>query len=307
MIIASLTPGMPHIKTIIKHTDIDQLRFNTFLPISVRKEKLIRSLKKMCGKKTLWIDLKTRQLRVVNADMYPYPRLKINRTISVELPTKVFFKDSQANVINIEGNDTLILSNRPHVLIESGEQINITDPSLQVNGYLTENDREYISAAKKYDIHSYMLSFVEHEDDIRELIEEDPQATIIAKIESRRGLDFVKKSFPVTFQRIHLMAARNDLFIHMEGNKTEILTALRIIIKKDPDAIAASGIFYSLEKEHHVSMTDLSDLLLLKILGYKNFLLSEKLCNRKEAFKQAMKLWRAFLAQVKKHEESLTE
>ena len=102
------------------------------------------------------------------------------------------------------------------------------------------------------------------------------------------------------------MAARNDLFVHMGAKKIEIITALRIIIKKDPKAIVASQILPSLEdEESEVAMSDLSDLLLLKILGYKHFLLNDSLCNRKEAFDNVMELWYEFMDQVKKHEEAL--
>ncbi|MBN1698069.1 MAG: hypothetical protein JW881_11195 [Spirochaetales bacterium] len=307
MVIASLTPDIRHIKIIAKHPQIDQFRFNTFLPVKENKEKFIRALKKICGKKRLWIDLKTRQLRAVDVDMKINPKVRLSHSISVELPVKIYYGDSEALAVNIERDNTLVLERIPNVAIEPGDLINIAAPSLSIKGYLTDNDREYIDAARKHDIHSYMLSFVQNEDDIRELISEDPNAIIIAKIESKQGLDFVKKSFPVTFQRIHLMAARNDLFIQMEGNKTEILTALRIIIKKDPEAIAASGIFSSLEMKHHISMNDLSDLLLLKILGYRNYLLGEKLCGRKESFQRAMQLWEDFTAQIKKHDVTVSE
>ena len=101
------------------------------------------------------------------------------------------------------------------------------------------------------------------------------------------------------------MAARNDLFIQMGAKKIEIITALRIIIKKDPQAIVASQILPSLEKEEGVKMSDLSDLLLLKILGYKHFLLNDSLCIRSDVFEHAMFVWYEFLDQIKKHEEAL--
>jgi hypothetical protein len=197
------------------------------------------------------------------------------------------------------------LATKPEKMPEVGDSLNILDPSLKIDGYITDQDYEYVEAAKQCNLHSYMLSFVERENDLRDLISLDPQANIIAKIESQKGLSFVKKEFPTNYQKVRLMAARNDLFVHMGVKKIEIITALRIIIKKDPQAIVASQILPSIEKEEEVTMSDLSDLLLLKILGYRHFLLNDSMCHKKEVFDEVMHVWGEFMEQVRKHEEAL--
>lgn len=305
MIIGSISPYTFHIDEVVQHPLIDALRFNTAIPVKEPKSDVITLLKNKCGKKRLWLDLKTRQLRILNISYYPYTRITLNHSITSRIPFKIYYRDTSAQVVDIEKGNTLILAKQPDVMPETGESLNILNPTLKIDRYITENDIEYIEAAKKCDLHTYMLSYVEEENDIRELINFDPRSIIIAKIESQKGLAFVKKTFPVNYQRIRLLAARNDLFIQMGVKKIEIITALRIIIKKDPKAIVASHILPSLEKEEGVKMSDLSDLLLLKILGYKHFLLNDSLCIKYEVFSQVIQLWYEFMDQVKKHEEAL--
>jgi hypothetical protein len=305
MIIGSISPYAYHIDDVIQHPLIDALRFNTAIPVKEPKAEVIALLKKKCGKKRLWLDLKTRQLRILDITYFPYTKITLNHSITSRIPFKIYYRDTSAQVVDIEKENTLILAKQPEVMPETGESLNILDPTLKIDQYITDNDIEYIEAAKKCGLHTFMLSYVEEENDLRELISFEPRAIIIAKIESQKGLSFVKKTFPVNFQRIRLLAARNDLFIQMGVKKIEIITALRIIIKKDPQAIVASHILPSLEKEEGVKISDLSDLLLLKILGYKHFLLNDSLCMRNEIFSQVMVLWYEFMDQVKKHEEAL--
>jgi len=305
MIIASLSPYAHHIDDIIKHPLVDSLRFNTSLPVKESKAEVVKFLKKKCRKKELWLDLKTRQLRITNITYFPYTKITLNHSIKVKIPFKIYFGETNAQAVDIENNNVIVLAKQPDVIPEIGESINILDPSLVVDHYLTPNDLQYIEAAKKNDLHTFLLSFVEQENDLQEMVSHDPQAMIIAKIESQKGLSFVKKNFPIHYQKIRLMAARNDLFVHMGAKKIEIITALRIIIKKDPQSIVASRILPSLEKQEDVKLSELSDLLLLKILGYKHFLLNDSLCIRKEVFDQVMNLWYEFMEQVKKHEDAL--
>ena len=42
--------------------------------------------------------------------------------------------------------------------------------NLQIKGFLTPEDKEYIEAAKRLGIHDYMLSFVEEEGDMQEVL-----------------------------------------------------------------------------------------------------------------------------------------
>ena len=300
MIIASIAPHLEHLKKIIKHPLIDELRFNTILPVIDEKASLLKNLKKKCGKKELWIDLITRQLFINKVIQKRYISAKINKKISVKVPFKVFYKQTDAHVIDIIDGDTLIFSQTPFELPEPGEPIKIIDNSLVIEDYFSKSDIEYINIAKKCDIHNYMLSFVESEDDIKKLLDIDPWANIIAKIESQKGLAFVKKNYPPELTEIKLLATRNHLFIQKGVNKTKIITALKILVKKDPAAIVTSQILSSLEKTKEISVTDFSDLVLLKVLGYRNFLLNDNLCFQQDVFKQVMQVWSEFIMQFKK-------
>jgi len=173
------------------------------------------------------------------------------------------------------------------VVVGEGEPVNILDPSLRIEGTLTDGDREYVEAARRLGLHDFMLSFVEGREDVEELLRLDPEANVIAKIESRKGLDFVRGDYPALREKVVLMAARDDLFVNLGPAKEEMLEALELLVAADPDAIAASRLLCSLEESGQVAAEDLSDLWLLLKLGYRNFMLSDGLCFREEAFRAA--------------------
>jgi hypothetical protein len=115
----------------------------------------------------------------------------------------------------------------------------------------------------------------------------------VLKIESPKGLDFIRTASADTLAGCQLMAARDDLMINIGENKTAMFSALELLIKKDPAAILASRIFQGLEQKNGtVTMGDLSDLRLMETLGYRNFLLSDGLCQR--FFHEAMQAWDAY-------------
>lgn len=300
MIIASIAAHLEHLKKIIKHPLIDELRFNTIVPVLEEKSNLLKNLKKKCGNKLLWIDLITRQLFINKVTQKRYISVKINKKISIKVPFKLFYRQTVVQVIDIIDGDTLIFSQTPFELPEPGEIIKIIDNSLVVEDFFSQNDIEYINSAKKCGIHNYMLSFVESEEDIRKLLDIDPWAIIIAKIESQKGLAFVKKNFPPEYTNIRLLATQDHLLVQSGDNKTRTITALKIIVKKDPEAIVSSQILSALEKAKEISVTDFSDLMLLKVLGYHNFLLNDNQCFNKNIFEQVMLALKEYVIQFKK-------
>lgn len=159
---------------------------------------------------------------------------------------------------------------------------------MKVQGYLTENDKKYIKASNECDVHNFMISFVEKSTDIEDVLKLDPEAKIIAKIESKIGLEFIKKDYEKYKKIVRLMAARGDLYIEI-NRPHEILKAIELIIKKDPNAILASRILLStLEPESIPTCSDICDVGFGIKLGYKRFLLGDEICENENALKSTI-------------------
>jgi hypothetical protein len=294
MLIATL-PLLPRYRLdITRHPLVDSLRFNTIMPLDVDIPTAVKQLLEIAGGKPLWLDLKTRQLRITRFAYLPYDFVEISHKISVSLPAKLYFKDCVADIESVVDGYRLILAERPFRTVGAGEPVNILEPSLKIEGFLTEQDRAYIEAAKSNGMHHYMLSFVEKKEDIEEMLAADPDASIVAKIESPRGLNFVRKTFAKHFPQVRLMAARDDLYITMGEEKVGILAALKLILSQDPQAIVASRILTSLLERPEVSMGDISDLHMLNMMGFKSFMLSDEICRIRDVFRAVMKTYESY-------------
>lgn len=285
--IATVPPYAKHLGEIIRHPLIGGLRLNTVMPIGESKHQVLEKLLDNANNKKVWLDLKTRQLRITKFAYLPYSYVELSHKISVNLPANIHFKDCVSEIVSIVDGNKLILSERPYRVVGSGEPVNILDASLKIEGFLTESDKEYIEVFKQLGQHSYMLSFFENLNDANDLRAMDNDAEIIAKIESRRGMQFVGNDFSIS-GGIQLMAARDDLFVNL--GFTAIHNALETIIDKDRNAVAASKILTSLEESSQVSLQDISDLKWLMQAGYQNFMLSDGLCFRHESFRNAMQV-----------------
>ena len=280
--IATLPPYVDHRRAIIEHPLVDELRFNTISPLAESRREMVARLARETTGKRLWLDLKGRQLRITKFAYLPYAFVSLSRRIRVKLPVDVHFRDCVSRAVELVDGDKLILSRRPVRVVGDGEPVNILDESLEIEGYLTDSDREYIAAAVEVGVHDYMLSFVERADDIADVIALDPAARIAAKIESRRGLAYAKGA------DVHLVAARDDLFVQLGDDKRAYVPALEAIVRTDPAAIVASHILGSLESGPNVSSADIADVELLLRLGYRKLMLSDTLCFREDAFRSAM-------------------
>ncbi|MEK7654285.1 MAG: hypothetical protein AAB345_03315 [Patescibacteria group bacterium] len=293
-LIATLPPLVGHRRLIIDHPAVDELRLNTIMPISESQKAVLKRLKEEVGKKKLWLDLKTRQLRITQFSYLPYAFVRLSHKIQLDPPFPIHFKDGTATVVEVVDGNKLILSDRPDRIVGEGEPVNILDPWLKIKGFLTPGDREYIKAAKSLGMHSYMLSFTESQEDIEAVRAIDPEAEICAKIESLRGLDFVQHDYSA-LKGVRLMAARDDLYAQMPGgDKIKILKALKLIVNADPKAVVASKIFTSLENQKEASLGDISDVELMRRMGYRNFMLSDGVCFREKVFSEAAKIFQSW-------------
>jgi pyruvate kinase len=241
--------------------------------------------------KPVWIDLKGRQLRITKWADPTYGDIELNRNISTSLPAKVYFRgDENCYTLDDYMDNKLFIYPDPRYALGAGQALNIISNNCKIIGdYLTQKDIDYIKASDNAGIHDYMLSFVETQSDIKEVLAVDPKAKPILKIESISGLEFVEKEYGGEYQ---LIAARDDLSINLEKDNVKMQNALTLILNKDKNAIVASKIFESLKSGIPEDKTDMSNLMKM---GYRNFMLDDTISQR--YFKQAILLWQQLVEQ----------
>ncbi len=264
------------------------VRLNTVMPVAHDLALVVGRLRDRAAPRELWVDLKCRQLRVASAAYVPYHHVELSHEIEVRTPVQALLNGGEvvATVGRVEGN-RLYLEDVPPVPLGAGMSVNILDPSLRVKGYLTHRDREYVAAARSAGAHNYMLSYVEQSSDVEELLALDPLANVLAKIESEKGLAWVAKEYPAYAGRVRLLAARGDLYLELH-EPGRILDALRVIVRADSRAVAASRILSSLRRETRPTCEEVSDVALLASLGYRTLLLGDELSFQEKTLLRAV-------------------
>lgn len=302
-IIVTLPP--PHLKSmreVAANPNIDFFRVNTGVKTPYSPKEMLQKILEHVPKEKLWIDIKGRQLRIEMWAVYPLGDIMLNRDVKVDLPAKIYFRnDEVSTIVEIQGRK-IFVDPGPKYYVGAGQAVNIIGHNFEVVGdYLTDTCKRYIEAGSELGIHKYMLSFLEKPSDVAEVLAIDPDAEICGKIESLPGLELIKNDCYL-FEKnanvrpnIRLMAARDDLFINIGTDKKKIFEALKLIIRQDPKAIAASRILTSLEKgDHDLALSDLSDIYLLKEMGYTSLLLSDGLSSNPAILRQAVSILRTF-------------
>lgn len=290
--IVTVPPYAPFIREVARHPVVSGLRLNTVMPAKESLDDMLKRLQDDSEGKTVYIDLKGRQLRTMTYGVPPFTEIRISHKINVKTPVTAYFGNGResATVVGVDGNKLLFLEG-PQRVVGPGESVNIVDPTLVIQGYLTKKDFAYVEAAKKVGMHDYMLSFVESESDLAQLHSLDKEANIVAKIESMKGMKYVREDYKANCR---LMAARGDLYIEVE-RPHEILEAVDTIVEKDPDAIAASRILASMATSAEPSCTDISDVAYLMKTGYKTLMLGDEVCLRRESVLGALNLLEAIV------------
>ena len=284
--IVTLPPYAPFAREVADHPLVTGFRLNTVMPLAgeTRREALAR----LSGLgPPLWVDLKGRQLRVVEAATPPFTAVRVSHRLRVPTPCDVFFGDGReaARLLAVDG-DRLILEDGPRRVVGPGESVNVVHPALEVEGYLTEGDRAWLAAMGELGLTRAMLSFVESEADVAELRAELPGVEPMLKIESRRGLAFAGRHGG-TLGR--LVAARGDLFVEVR-EPHRIVGALRDVIAADADAVVASRLFPTLARTPVPVAAEVCDAAFLLALGYRTFLLGDEVCLRREPVLAALDL-----------------
>lgn len=281
---------MQRVQNVFENPHISEVRFNTGVQTPYSIETTLEMLKELSEKwkKVLWIDVKGRQLRVTKWADPLYSCIEINHKIKASCPAEVHFRNGDAvKIMHIKDGNKLFVDPLPRQALGAGQSVNIVDQSLEIEGYLTSKDKQYLNACKQMGLNHIMASFVERFDDLAQILQILPNAQIVSKIESLKGIQFI-----LTYPVPNLMAARDDLYLQT-GQNYQMLKHLQTIIQRDNTAICASKIFTSLEKRGTIDLADYADLELMYYMGYRRFMLCDNICNY--SFEKAIKAWEEFV------------
>ena len=300
-VIVTVPPYADFLAEVASHPIVSGFRLNTVMPLRESHRDVLQRLCKIISARggvpaaedgglrnaPVWVDLKGRQLRVVGAAIPPYTEVKLSHRIKVETPVDAYFSDGneRVKVAAVDG-DRLILADGPRRLIGPGESVNIVHPSLKIEGTLTDTDKAYLAAMKELGMTKVMLSYVESVEDVDEVKNLLPNAEVILKIETQRGLDFAKKHGA---KHGRLMAARGDLFVEVL-RPHKVADAVKTIIHADKDAIVASRILDSLAYQSVPVSADIGDVAFLLEIGYRTFMLGDHVCLQRETVLEALNL-----------------
>jgi pyruvate kinase len=284
-VIITAPPYADHLKEITQHPLVSAIRLNTVMPIvEDPKEVLLRLLNL---EKPIWVDLKSRQLRTVGMAQPPYTEIKLSHKIEVQTPARIFFSDGKdfTRIMAVDGNK-IILEDGPKRVIGPGESVNIVEPTLRINGVLTDQDIRYLEAMKEVNIKNVMLSYVEELSDLDEVKQYLPEADVKLKIETKKGLQFARN---YGSSHGNLVAARGDLFVEVKRPHL-IAQAVKEIINIDPDAIVASRLLDSMTFDPVPSCPEIGDVAFLMEIGYRSFLLGDSVCFHRDTLLETLNL-----------------
>lgn len=297
MIIATLPPlyRTELVELIAGHPLIDAFRYNTGmdaaeLPLEILKQ--LRQLADHHGKK-LWLDLKGRQLRIVEWAVPNYGKIKLNHKIEVDGPTKVYFRGSGWTNLKFARGKFIYVDPPPPQAVGRGQAVNIVGEQVKIQGYLTPLDKAFILAAGTIKVDALLLSFVEQQSDLDQVISMFGRPaslpTIGLKIETAKGLVFAKEFFSgeTDFGYFPILA-RDDLSNELP-NGAAVTVATEEMIKQYPRPVAASRFFQQTLTGNEADAADFSDWHWLHRLGYRDFLLQDELCLDEAVFLSAMR------------------
>jgi hypothetical protein len=291
--IVTVPPYADFLEEVAAHPLVRGLRLNTVMPLREEPAAVLERLGRLGS--PLWVDLKSRQLRVAEAGIPPFTEVRLSHRIRVRTPVDAWFSDGheRVRVAAVDG-DRLILADGPRRLVGPGESVNIVDPGLEIEGTLTPRDREYLQAMGKTGLRRAMLSYAERSSDVEEVQGLLPGAEVVLKIENDAGLAFAREH-GASLGR--LCAARGDLYVEV-GRPHRIVGALRAIVHADPAAIVASRLFDSLADDPVPSAADVGDAAFLMGLGYRSFLLGDAVCLRRDTVLAALNLLEAVAGEL---------
>ncbi len=297
-LIVTLWPSFPHFQQFANDPRLQGIRLNSAQINCPELETELARLELMKPAVPLFFDIKGRQLRVTEVLLNDqYLDLRLNHPIQVQTPTPVLLKGGQDHALLErleEGGQRLIFRGGPKHMVYPGESLCIRHPTLQVGGDLfTEVELEKIQRVRTAGFTRYFLSYAETQrdvDEFRSLVGKD--AEIWLKIENKRGIDFVAKSFRKQ-PGLTLTAARGDLYLEID-RPHQMANVLRLIIDRDPEACVASRMLLSVVTEPVPSCTDFLEIEWLRDIGYKRMMLCDDICLKEDWLNTAVNAFDAF-------------
>lgn len=298
-LLVTLWPSFPHFPRFADDGRLVGIRLNSAMMSHPELDKELGLIRELNPSVPLYFDVKGRQLRVTEVlDNPEYLDFRLNHPIKVKTPTEILFKaGADIGLLGSVSEDgfRLTLSQNPHYRVRPGESIHLRHPSLEVGGPLfTDAELEKIEKVRASGLISrWFISYVEEARDVdifREIV--GPDAELMLKIESKRGLTFVREGFKKS-ERVRLVAACGDLYVEVD-RPHEILSAVESIVKADPEAVAGSRLLLSVIREPVPSFADFAQLAWLKSIGYRSMMLCDELCLKGELLATAVNAFDAF-------------
>lgn len=252
-LLVTLWPTFSHFARFTHDKRIAGVRLNSAMITNPELDDALRQIAALDTMDHLWFDFKGRQLRV--AEVHPneyHLDITLNHPIKVETPTVVLFKagaDSAVLDHLEEGGKRLVfkegaLYGPKKFMVTVGESLHIRHPSFRMLGEdYTPAEIDRIEKVYQFGFRQFHLSYVETSRGVQRFLELVPGSRVVLKIETRAGLEFVAREFRKT-DHCSLMAACGDLYAEIE--KPHLMAeALKLIVKKDPEACAGSRIMLS--------------------------------------------------------------
>lgn len=297
-LLVTMWPSFEHFPRFVTDKRLSAVRLNTAMYGADEMDKEFALARSVKGSVPLYFDIKGRQLRVVRA--FPFPdrlELLINHPIRVKTPTVVIFKAGEDRALLKEvANDgrRLVFDGGPEYMVYDGESLHIRDPSLEVGGELfVQAELDKVAKAKRAGISRWFLSYVQNQRDVDEFMElVGRDAEVVLKIEDQRGLRFVAEEFRKT-DNISLMAARGDLYVEVE-RPHHILSAMKLIVEKDPRAFVGSRIMLSVSREPVPDCADFLEIAWMYDIGYRRMMLCDEICLKKDLLAAAIDAFDCF-------------
>jgi hypothetical protein len=291
MLIATIpAPFKSGALAVARTPEVDAFRFNTGVSVSDPRVALKKLRLLIPAHKTLWVDLKCRQLRVSAWADPSFSEVTLNREVEVELPAFILFRGSaMSEIAQVEGNK-IFLTDPPRVCVGRGQSVNILSNNLTIKGpLLTDLDQAYLSVCAELGIHTFMASYIQSWEDVRDLLYSVP-GKIYLKIEDQKGLSTIVES-DAPLKGVNLELARDDLFNELRGAPSSLLSATQDALRRDPETLVASKFFPSLLKTGESSLADMEDIIFLHNIGYKNFMFQDELSDDPIIFRKAAQIF----------------
>jgi len=295
-LMVTLWPSFPHFKRFAADDRIAGIRLNSAMMSNPELDKELELIAASASKTPLWFDVKGRQMRVVKAHkMTDHYELVLNHKIRVRTPVPVLFKAGADSAllerIEDDGRRLVLAPGAqygPANEIKPGESLHIRHASLRIYEPLfTDEEIKKIEKVKAFGIKKWFLSYVEHGSDVDaflELVGKD--AEVMLKIESKRGIQYVSEFF-VKKPNLTLVAARGDMYVEID-KPHQIAEPLRLIAKKDKEALVGSRILLSTIKETVPSCADFLEMEWLADQGYTRMMLCDELCLKEDMLARAV-------------------